>query len=421
MRETYHNLAIFGNKPTFTEKLHVGSPNIGNRDRLLDRINDLLDRHWLTNNGPFVRELEQRIAEMHNVKHCVAVCNATVGLEIAIKALGMTGEVIIPSMTFVATAHALQWQEITPVFCDIDPYSYNIDPAKIEELITPRTTGIIGVHLYGRPCEVDTLEDIANRHRLKLLFDAAHAIGCSVNGKMIGGSGDAEVFSFHATKVFNSVEGGVITTNDDLLASKLKLMRNFGFAGYDNVIYIGTNGKMNEMSAAMGLTSLECFDDFVKINYQNYKQYQHELSNIPGITLITYNESEKFNYQYIIIEVNEAELQVSRDQLIAILWAENVLARRYFYPGCHKMEPYRTLYPQAGNFLPVTEKLTKMLVALPNGTAIDTCTISKLCQIIRLVSNNGKEIQERLNDLKISSEIKPSTYQTPPIIDLDHK
>ena len=184
------DLAIFGGAPVFKEKLYVGRPNIGNRDRLLTRINDILDRRWLTNNGLYVQEFEQRIADLVGVKHCIATCNATIALEIAIRAADLKGEVIIPSFTFIATAHALQWQEITPVFCDVDPFSHNIDPNQIEQKITPRTTGILGVHLWGRPCNIEALSEIAHTHNLKLMFDASHALGCSYNGRMIGSFGD---------------------------------------------------------------------------------------------------------------------------------------------------------------------------------------------------------------------------------------
>ncbi|MBC1258746.1 DegT/DnrJ/EryC1/StrS family aminotransferase, partial [Trichormus variabilis] len=296
MKQKLNDLAIFGGTPRFVEKLHVGRPNIGNRDNLLSRINDILDRKWLTNNGIYVQEFERQIAEFVGVKHCIATCNATVALEIAIRAVGFTGEVIIPSFTFIATAHALKWQEITPVFCDIDPQTHNIDPNKIVQSITPRTTGIIGVHLWGRPCDVEALSEISLTHNLKLMFDAAHAFGCSHQGRMIGSFGDAEVFSFHATKFLNTFEGGAIVTNSDELAEKIRLMTNFGFAGYDRVIYIGTNGKMNEVSAAMGLTGFDNLDEFVFINYRNYKYYQRELKEIPGIKLITYNETEKSNH-----------------------------------------------------------------------------------------------------------------------------
>src|SRR6266542_2362351 len=209
--DTHHpeteKLAILGGEAAFKEKLYVGRPNIGNRESLHARINDMLDRRWLTNNGPYVQEFERRIEKLLGVKHCIAMCNATIALEITIRALGLTGEVIVPPFTFIATAHALQWQEITPVFCDIDPLTHTIDPAQIEKMITPRTSGIIAVHLWGRGCDVGALSKIAREHNLKLLFDAAHAFSCSYHGQMIGNFGEAEVFSFHATKFFNTFEG----------------------------------------------------------------------------------------------------------------------------------------------------------------------------------------------------------------------
>ena len=295
MKIRVNDLAIFGGQPAFVDALHVGRPNIGNRSKFEERVSDILDRKWLTNNGNYVREFEQSVAKIVGVKHCIAMCNATVALEIAIRALELTGEVIIPSYTFIATAHALQWQGITPVFCDIDPLTFNLDPHEIEQIITPRTTGIIGVHVYGRSCDVDALGEIADRYEIKLLFDSAHAFGCSHNGRMIGGFGNAEVFSFHATKFLNSFEGGAVTTNSDELADKIRLMKNFGFTGYDRTKYIGINGKMNELSAAMGLTNLESMDEFIAANYRNYKRYEECLTNIGGISLVRYNETEKCN------------------------------------------------------------------------------------------------------------------------------
>lgn len=396
MKLTIDDLAIFGGPSAFSQKLHVGRPNIGTVDRLLERIQDLLDRRWLTNYGPYVEEFERQIAELVSVKHCIAMCNATVALEIVIRAAGLTGEVIVPSFTFIATAHALQWQEITPVFCDVDPQTHNIDPHRVEQMLTPHTTGIIGVHLWGRPCAVEALATIAQHHHLKLLFDAAHAFGCSYKGRMIGNFGNAEVFSFHATKFFNTFEGGAVVTNDDELAAKVRLMQNFGFAGYDNVIYVGTNGKMTEVAAAMGLTSLENLEEFIEINYQNYKKYRQQLTDIPGIYLLSYPETERCNYQYIILEIDEDVTQVSRDLLQEILWAENILARRYFYPGCHRMEPYRSFFPHASLLLPNTERLITRVLSLPTGTAVGSEEIDKICQIIRLVVVNGPKIKERL-------------------------
>jgi len=296
------DLAILGGVPAFQEPLHVGRPNIGNRGKFLQYINNMLDKNWLTNNGPYVQELEQRIANFLGVKHCVAICNGTIALNIAIKALELKGKVIVPSFTFIATAHVLQWQGITPVFCDIAPRTHCIAPSCVEKLITPEVTGIIGVHLWGKPCDIEALTEIAQKHNLKLLFDAAHAFGCSYKGIMIGNFGNAEVFSFHATKFFNTFEGGAVVTNDDDFAYKVRLMRNFGFVGYDNVICLGTNGKMNEVCAAMGLINLENIDKFIEINYRNYKCYQRELEDIEGVRLLPYDEKEKCNFQYIVLE-----------------------------------------------------------------------------------------------------------------------
>lgn len=390
------DLAVFGAEPAFAEKLYVGRPNIGDEERFIGRVREIFARRWLTNNGPFVQDFERRIAEKAGVKHCVAMCNATVALEILIRALELTGEVIVPSFTFVATAHAIEWQGIKPVFCDIDPNTHNLDPKCVEQAVTENTSAILGVHLWGRPCPVEPLRELAQRRGLRLFFDAAHGFGCSYEGTMIGGFGDAEVFSFHATKFFNSFEGGAVVTNSDELARKMRLMKNFGFAGYDNVVYIGTNGKMTEVAAAMGLGSLECLDEFIATNLRNYKQYRDGLAGAPGVSLLTYDEGEKCNYQYIVLEIDEPLTHISRDQLMEILWAENVLARRYFYPGCHRMEPYLSNFPDAGQLLPETEKLAARVLVLPTGTAVGVDDITKLCDIIRTVVSNGAWVSSEL-------------------------
>jgi dTDP-4-amino-4,6-dideoxygalactose transaminase len=395
-KEKLSDLAVFGGEKAFDEVLHVGRPNVGNRQRLSDRFDDLLDRNWLTNGGPLVKELEERLAKYLGVRHCIPICNGTVALEIAIRALDLKGEVIVPSFTFVATAHALQWQEITPIFCDINPHTHKIDPSQIERLVTPRTTGIIGVHLWGAACDIDALAEIADRKKLKLMFDAAHAFSCSYRGEMIGGFGDAEVFSFHATKFFNTIEGGAIATNDDDLARKIRLMKNFGFVNYDHVAYVGTNGKMNEFSAAMGLTNLEQIDQFITANSSNYQAYRAGLDHIPGIRMMHYNEREQCNYQYIVIELEEVAAGLSRDELQKVLVAENVYARRYFHPGCHKMEPYRSYYPNAGLLLPNTERVSERVLALPTGTAMNEERIHKVCEIIQFAISQSQDIKKKL-------------------------
>jgi dTDP-4-amino-4,6-dideoxygalactose transaminase len=399
LKTNSQQLAVLGGTPAFTDKVHVGQPNIGSRERLLNRLNDMLDRRWLTNNGFYVKEFEHQVAEMIGVKHCIAICNATVALEIAIRALGLNGEVIVPSFTFIATAHALQWQEITPVFVDIDPLTHNLDPQQIERLITPLTTGIIGVHVWGRPCDTNALADIARYHNLKLLFDAAHAFGVSHQGKMIGNFGDAEVFSFHATKFINSFEGGAILTNDDHLAHKIRLMKNFGFLGYDNVVHVGTNGKMSEISAAMGLTNLESIEDFINYYRINYLTYQENFNQMPGISLISYDTKEQCNYQYVVVEVDENKCGLHRDHILQVLHAENVLARRYFWPGCHRMEPYHSFSPNAHS-LPMTEMVAEKVLVLPTGTGISTNGIEIICNIIQTSIANSDEVRKSLTENK---------------------
>jgi dTDP-4-amino-4,6-dideoxygalactose transaminase len=390
------DLALFSGRPAFEEVLHVGRPNIGNRQDFGRRVDDILDRHWLTNGGPYVNEFERRVAELIGVKHCIATCNATVALEIVIRALGLTGEVIVPSFTFVASVHALQWQGIKPIFCDIDPATHNIDPRKVEELITSRTSGILAVHLWGRPCPIAELTVLADRRGLALLFDAAHAFTCKYRGRIIGGFGQAEVLSFHATKFINAGEGGAVVTNNDDLATRIRLMKNFGFSGFDKVISNGTNGKMSEFSAAMGLTNLESIESFTRINRRNFELYCEGLSNVAGISVLHYDENEHSNYQYVVIEVDAAQTHLTRDHLIAVLHAENVLARRYFYPGVHRMEPYFSSSPGTGRRLPATEAVADRVLVLPTGTGVAPEDIRKICAIIRSALVQSREVSAML-------------------------
>ncbi len=391
VKRAAHDLAVLGGPKAFDERLHVGRPEVGDRDRMVQLFNEVLDRRRLTNRGPLVLELEARLADMLEVKHVIATCNGTLALEIAERALGLEGEVIVPAFTFVATPHSLRWQGITPVFCDIDPRTHALDPRKIEALITPRTTGIIGVHLWGRPCDVEALEAIADRHGLKLIFDAAHAFGCSHHGRMIGGFGDAEVFSFQATKFFNTLEGGAVATNDDDLATRVRRMKDFGFSGVDTVVSVGTNAKMNEISAAMGLGGLENLDRILEANRMNFEAYRRHLGSIPGVGLVDYDMTERNNFQYVVIEVDPTETGLTRDQLITVLHAENIRARRYFWPGCHRMEPYASEQPEAGSGLPETDNVAARVITLPTGTAVDSSAVEIICSVIRCaIENAGK-------------------------------
>jgi dTDP-4-amino-4,6-dideoxygalactose transaminase len=400
-------LAICTGKPRFPEPLHVGRPNIGSEDALIERIRGVLKRRWFTNDGQLVQEFERKLERFLGVRHCVAICNATVALEIAIRALELNGEVIVPSFTFIAAVHALQWHNVTPVFCDVGPDSHNLDPGLIEGLITPRTTGILGVHVWGNACDTERLAAIAETFNLRLLYDAAHAFGCSVAGRMIGSFGDCEIFSFHAAKFFNTFEGGVIATNNSDLDRKLRLMRNFGFSGIDTVSHLGTNGKMNEISAAMGLTGLESLAAFIESNQRNYQQYRKRLKDVPGIRMFLFDEHERNNYQYIVLEIDEVVTRLHRNDLVRILEAEQVLARRYFYPGCHRMEPYKSLSPQAGLRLSRTEALTERVLVLPTGTSIGVEDVDAVCDIIQTALRFPEECKRALRS-KASTGARPS-------------
>ncbi|WP_197532407.1 aminotransferase class I/II-fold pyridoxal phosphate-dependent enzyme [Symmachiella macrocystis] len=368
--------------PDSDRTLHVGQPNLSDRaafDRLVD---EMYENRWFTNNGQLVQRLELRLSEYLQVKHVVLVNNGTTGLQIAAQALGLTGEVILPAFTFVATAHALQWVGLKPVFCDIDPQTHCIDPQKIEALITEQTSAIAGVHVWGRPCPTDAINEIARRHDLATLYDAAHAFGCRHQGRMLGNFGQCEVFSLHATKFFHTFEGGAVTTNDDALAEKIRLMKNFGFESMDRVVELGVNGKMPEVCAAMGLASLEQLDDVLEVNRRNYRAYDSGLSDIPYVHLHPQTDLEGTNFHYIVVEVDE-DAPLSRDEILKQLHDAHILARRYFSPACHRMEPYRTLYPEYLDALPETDRLCQRIMILPTGTAISPDDISRICATIR--------------------------------------
>jgi dTDP-4-amino-4,6-dideoxygalactose transaminase len=326
------------------------------------------------------------------------MCNATIGLAIASRALNLQHEVIVPAYTFVSTAHVFRWQQTRPVFVDMDPNTHNIDPEAISRAITENTSAIVGVHVWGRPCDTVSIEKIAQAHQLPVLYDAAHAFGCSNLGKRIGNFGVCEVFSFHATKFLNSFEGGAVVCEDDELANKLRLMRNFGFAGYDRVVELGLNGKMTEICAAMGITSLEVIDQLIAKNKQNYECYCEQLANLPGFKMVQYSEKDVNNYQYIVVEVDPTVCPLDRDDLVKVLHAENILARKYFWPGAHRMEPYLAEQPDAWKQVPHTERVAPRVMVLPNGEGIDEQAIALIASVLdRAVGDSGR-VRQAIHD-----------------------
>ncbi len=388
--ESWRDLAIVSGSPPRGDALHVNQPNAVNRDRLIELIDPMFARRWFSN-GQLVREFEQRVARIAGVRHCVATCNGTVALQLAYRAVGVSGEVIVPSFTFVATVQALRWIHATPVYCDVDPVTHNLDAARVEGLISSRTRAIVGVHLWGQACDVESLTEVAERHSLPLVFDAAHAFGCSYQGRPVGSFGAAEAFSFHATKFLNTGEGGAVTTNDDAVAERLRAERCFGFQGEESVLDGGTNGKMPEICAAVGLTYLESFDELIAANQAVYRQYKDELADAPGISLLSPDRAGRSNYQYIVTSVDEAQAGVTRDELIQILRAENILAKRYFYPGCRRLVPEAD--PGSSLPLPVTDRLLASVLVLPGGASMTSGDVQRVCEMIKLALSHSAEIR----------------------------
>lgn len=333
-----------------TDELHVGKPNIGDRDLFYRMLDNILDSGRLTNDGPMVKTLESIFCDIVEVEHAIAVSNATRGIEIATRALNMDREVLMPSFTFIATPNALTWQRATPKFVDTLPNDYTIDPSEVERAIGKRTSGIVAVHTFGKLCQARELRKIAGAYELPIVYDAAHALGCPGAAR----HGNASVFSLHATKVANSFEGGVITTNDPDLADTCRLMRNFGIVGYGETATLGINAKMSEVHAAMGIVSLISLDEWIEHNMWVWGQYRMRLGDIVKPT--------GENYHYVVIEVENAE------GLTHHLHKRNILARRYFHPGCHHQLPYSALDPDLA--LKNTEELCERVVCLPTGTSI---------------------------------------------------
>jgi len=393
-----NTLAILGGKPAFSEMLHVGRPNIGDIDAFLARARGALERRWLTNHGILVQEFEKKLAEKLEVKNCLALNNGTIAIELMLRAAGLTGEVIVPAYTFIATAHAVLWSGLTPVFADVDINTHNLSVETVQHLVTPRTSAILGVHLWGRGDGAAELEQFAKEKNIQLFFDAAHAFGSTYQGRSLAAWGRAATFSFHATKCFHTFEGGALTTNDDALADQIRLMRNFGFAGYDNVVALGTNAKLNEISAAMGLTLLESFDEIVAHNRANMDGYRKGLAGLPGIHVMEYPDTNKYNFQYVIVEIGNLS-PLTRDELVGVLKQDHVFARRYFYPGCHRMAPYNSMPAYSSLTFPAAEALSDQVMCLPSGTSIGKSEVDTICRLIRTALYSAKDCRAAIAEL----------------------
>lgn len=391
-KRSIEDLAIFGGRPGVPQPLHVNRPSPGNVAGFYENVASAFHNKVFTNNGPLVRDLEQRLCSDLRVDNCILTSSGTSALTLLIRALDLEGEVIIPDFTFISTAHALLWAGLRPVFCDIDPRTWTLDVDASAELISERTSAVIGTHVWGRACDIAGLERLCADNGIHLLFDAAHAFGATYRGAPIGRFGTAEVFSFHATKVFQTFEGGAITTNDGALADRLRRMRNFGFSDYDRVEMLGTNAKMSEVHAAMGLANLACIESTIERGRLVKERYGQCLGDVPGLTMYPHPSAERSNHHYVVADVSEAEFGLSRDALVTVLHHENVFARRYFYPGCHLAEPYRSLYPDAGAGLSHSRRIANRVVLFPGGAGIEDDDVARVCTLVRFLAANAARI-----------------------------
>ena len=360
----------------------VTSPLVPNLDELNELLKDIWSRKWLTNNGHYHQELEKALCEYLKVPYISLFTNGTLPLITALQALRITGEVITTPYSFVATTHSLWWNGIKPVFVDIDPKTGNLDPEKIEAAITPRTTAIMPVHVYGKPCDTVRIKEIADKYGLKVIYDAAHAFGVEVNGESILNAGDMSTLSFHATKVYNTVEGGALVMHDAETKKRIDYLKNFGFAGETTVVAPGINSKMDEIRAAYGLLNLKQVDKAIEARKAIAAQYRAGLQNIKGIRFLSDIDGVKHNYAYFPVFIDEQEYGLSRDELYNKLKENNIFARRYFYPLISNFPTYRGLESAVPANLPVATKLAEQVLCLPMYAGLEERDALKISDLI---------------------------------------
>lgn len=363
--------------------VYVTEPYLPPLEEFIPYLEDIWKSKWLTNNGPFHQQLEKELCEYLGVNHLALFANGTLALVTALQTLRVTGEVITTPYSFVATAHSLLWNGLKPVFVDIDPVSMNIDPAKIESAITPQTTAILAVHCYGNPCDVDRIQNIADTYGLKVIYDAAHSFGVKVNENGLLGYGDLSVLSFHATKVFNTFEGGAIVCPDAKTKQRIDYLKNFGFADEVTIMAPGINGKMNEVQAAFGLLQLKHVDYAIGRRREIDGLYRDALSNVVGIECMAEMPGVDRNYSYFPIMIRQS-YQMTRDELYFKLRDAGVYGRRYFYPLISDMPMYRGLSSAARDNLPIARGVSESIICLPiyPGLCLD-----EINQITRIIAN----------------------------------
>ncbi|MGA2606400.1 MAG: DegT/DnrJ/EryC1/StrS family aminotransferase [Terriglobia bacterium] len=375
----------------FDKPIYVTKPWLPPLEEFQRGLAEIWGRAWLTNNGPVLESFRAELAEYCGTENLCLFANGTLALQIALQGMGITGDVITTPYTFVATVHSLFWNKVRPVFVDIEPEHYTLDPEQVEAAITPWTSAILGVHVYGHPCRLEELERIAREHNLKLLYDAAHAFGVRVNGRPIGQFGDLSMFSFHATKLFHSVEGGMLTFGDGRLRRRFDYLKNFGFENEVEVVMPGTNAKMNELQALMGRLVLKGMGEIVEKRRHLAETYRRELMTIPGIrTAAPAGPGVEYNHAFFPIEVDEREFGASRDDLYNGLKEWNVFARRYFYPLVTDFACYRGIVREGE--LPVARSVAGRIITLPIFSDLGLDDVVRICDIIRHIHERRRSL-----------------------------
>lgn len=353
----------------------------------LEEFSELLRQIWenkiLTNNGPFHQQFEKELAEYLGVKYISVFSNGTLALITALQALRITGEVITTPFSFVATTHSLWWNNIKPIFADIEPHTFNLDPEKVEAAITPQTTAIMPVHVYGNPCNLAAFQKIADTYGLKLIYDAAHAFGVKINGDSILNFGDLSILSFHATKVFNTIEGGAIICRDEKTKKRIDFLKNFGFADEVTVIEPGINAKMNDVQAAYGLLQLKYVDENIAKRKAITELYREKLANIPGVNFMNDMEGVDHTYSYFPIFIDAKVFGKTRNELYDELKKHNIFGRRYFYPLISQFPSYRGLPSAKPSNLPVAENIAGQVICLPIYPNLKQGEILSICEVIK--------------------------------------
>lgn len=371
-------------------QITVTSPLLPDLDEFHQLLKEIWDSKWITNNGSFHQRLEKALAEYLKVPYVSLFTNGTLPLITALQALRITGEVITTPYSFVATTHSLWWNGIKPVFVDIDPATGNIDPEKIEAAITPKTTAIMPVHVYGKPCDTKRIQEIADKYGLKVIYDAAHAFGVEVNGESILNAGDMSTLSFHATKVYNTIEGGAMVMHDEKTKKRIDYLKNFGFAGETEVVAPGINSKVDEMRSAYGLLNLRQVDDAIEARHQVAVRYREALRDVDGITFFDDMPGVKHNYSYFPIFIDADKFGMTRDELYFKMRDNGVLGRRYFYPLISEFTTYRGLPSAAPDNLPNAHRMADTVICLPMHHALSDADVNKIIdEPIRTKKNNA--------------------------------